>query len=118
LEYSHVLVKLNELPPKELGGALASAYAHQLDAELVDLAERVQVSQADMVTASNNYGAENPAYKSTKKHLEDAQAAYQHKIDSVMLALKTRVEEDKDYLRIIQQKEDEIRRGLDQKTHF
>jgi polysaccharide biosynthesis transport protein len=108
LEYSNVLVKLNQLPPSELGGALASAYAHQLDPELVDLAERVQVNQAEMVSASNMYGEENPGYKSAKRHLEDARAAYQRKIDSVMLGLKTRVEQDKDYLKIIQQKEDEI----------
>jgi succinoglycan biosynthesis transport protein ExoP len=108
LEYSNILFNLNNVPPAELGGALATAYAHQLDPELVDLAERLQMTKAEMVTASNNYGAEMPIFQSAKKHLEDAEVAYQRKVDAVMSGIRTRVEEDKGFLALIQQKEDEI----------
>jgi succinoglycan biosynthesis transport protein ExoP len=108
LEYSNILFNLNNLPASQLGGALSTAYAHQLDPELVELSQRVQMAHADMVTASNNYGVDMPVYQTAKKHLEDSDLAYQHKIESVMAGIHTRVSEDEGYLRIIQEKEDEI----------
>jgi tetratricopeptide (TPR) repeat protein len=112
LELSNVLFHLNNIPSKKLGGALATAYAHQLDPELVDLAGRLQVAKARMVDASNSYGADMPIFKTAKKQLEDAQTAYQNKIDAVMAGIKTRVNEDKGFMQIIQQKEDEIKNSI------
>jgi succinoglycan biosynthesis transport protein ExoP len=108
LEYSNILFNLEKVPVKQLGAALATAYAHQMDSELVDLAERLQIANARMVEASNNFGVDLPAFKTVKKQLEDSQAAYQNKIDAVMAGIKTRVNEDQGILQILQEKEDEV----------
>jgi polysaccharide biosynthesis transport protein len=108
LDYSNILFNLNSVPSNELGSALATAYAHQLDPELVDLADHLQLAKARMVEATNNYGVEMPVFKTAKKQLEDAQLAYQNKIDAVMAGIHTRVNEDEGFLHIIQQKEEEI----------
>jgi beta-lactamase regulating signal transducer with metallopeptidase domain len=110
LEYSNVLFHLTNLPGDKLGGALATAYAHQLDPELTDLSASLQAAKAKMVEASNNYGQEMPIFKTAKKQLEDAQTAYQNKIDAVMAGIRTRVSEDDGYLQIIQKMEDEIQK--------
>jgi capsular exopolysaccharide synthesis family protein len=108
LEYSNVLFYLSSVPGDKLGGALATAYSHQLDPELIDLAERLQTAKARMVDASNNYGASMPVFQVTAKQLEDAQTAYQNKIDAVMAGIRTRVSEDAAYLQILQEREDQI----------
>jgi capsular exopolysaccharide synthesis family protein len=108
LEYSNILFNLNLLPTNELAGALSTAYARQTDSELVDLAERVQQAKAKMVQAEHDYGVENPPYKTAKQQLEDAQVAYQAKINGVMSGIRTRVNEDQGYLHLIQQEVDEI----------
>jgi succinoglycan biosynthesis transport protein ExoP len=108
IEYSNVLFYLNNIPSDKLGGALATAYSHQLDPELIDLAGRLQVARARMVDASNNYGTAMPVFQTVKKQLEDSELAYQNKIDAVMAGIRTRVNEDHGYLQIIQQKEDQI----------
>jgi polysaccharide biosynthesis transport protein len=108
LEYSNVLYYLTNLPSDKLGGALATAYAHQMDPELTSLAERLQVAKARMVDAAKNYGVDMPAYQTTKQQLDDAQLAYQNKIDAVMAGIRTRVSEDNGYLQRIQQMEDQI----------
>ena len=110
LAYSNILVNLNALPAAELPGALNTAYAHQLDPELIELANRLQVGKARMVEAELNYGHEMPAWQTAKKQLDDAQAAYQDKIDGVMAGIRTRVNEDAGYLQIILQQEDKIRK--------
>jgi beta-lactamase regulating signal transducer with metallopeptidase domain len=112
LEYSNILFNLNSVPSNQLGAALATAYAHQLDPELIDLAARLQAAKARMVEATNNYGAEMPVFRTAKKQLEDAQIAYQDKIDAVVAGIRTRVNEDKGFLQIIQQKEDEIANSI------
>ena len=108
LMYSNILSNLENLPTNLLGGALATAYAHQLDPELVQLSEHLQMTKAEMVTAVKNYGEEMPIYKTAQKHLEDADLAYQNKIKAVMQGITSRVNMDKGFLNLIQQKEDEI----------
>jgi capsular exopolysaccharide synthesis family protein len=108
MEYSNVLYYLTNLPSDKLGGALPTAYAHQMDPELSDLASRLQVAKARMVDAVKNYGVDLPAYQTTKQQLDDAQLAYQNKIDAVMAGIRTRVSEDNGYLERIQQMEDQI----------
>jgi len=108
LEYSNILFNLNKMSKDELGGALGTAYAHQLDSELVDLADHLQIATAEMVTAANNYGVEMPVFQTAKKHLEDAQTAYQNKVNAVMAGIQTRVRMDEGFLDMIKQKEQEI----------
>ncbi len=116
LEYSNILVNLEALPPEKLAGALTTAYAHQLDPELIDLADRLQVANARMVEATNNYRPEMPAYQTAKKQLEDAQGAYEKKIGGVMAGIKTRVAEDKGFLQIIQQEVDQITKSKNEEA--
>jgi uncharacterized protein involved in exopolysaccharide biosynthesis len=98
LEYSNILYNLEKVPVKQLGAALATAYAHQLDNELVELAERLQIAKARMVEADINLGPDLPTYKTVKKQLEDCESAYQNKIDAVMAGIRTRVNEDQGIL--------------------
>jgi bla regulator protein BlaR1 len=118
LMYSNIVFNLNMLPASQLGGALSTAYAHQLDSELASLSERVLTARAEFITASNSYGREMPIFQSAKKRLEDAEAAYQRKTDAVMLGLRNRVEQDKGFLQIIQRKEDEITKQIQLADHF
>jgi len=112
LEYSNILFNLGKLPENELGGALATAYAHQVDPELINLSDRLQSAKAKMVEAENNYGKDTAPFQIAKKQLEDAKIAYQNQIDAVMEGIETRVKEDKGFLQIIQQKEDEIHNAI------
>jgi beta-lactamase regulating signal transducer with metallopeptidase domain len=105
LEYSNILANLTLLPTNQLGGALQTAYAHQNDPELVELAATLRVAKERMVDVSQSYGPDMPAYKSVKKLLEQSEAAYQHKIDAVMAGIATRVNEDKGLLQLIEQEE-------------
>jgi succinoglycan biosynthesis transport protein ExoP len=108
MEYSNVLFYLDRLPTNQLGGALTTAYAHQSDPELIDLAARRETAQANMVAVKQNYGEEQAVYKTAKKQLEDSEAAYKNKVDAVMAGIKTRVAEDQGYLQLIQQEEEQI----------
>ena len=118
LMYSNIVFNLNMLPASQLGGALSTAYAHQLDSELASLSERVLTARAEFITASNSYGREMPIFQSAKKRLEDAEAAYQRKTDSIILGLKNRVEQDKGFLQIIQRKEDETIKQIQLADHL
>jgi len=109
LEYSNILANLNEIPAAQLGRALTAAYAHQTDQELMDLAARLETAKATMTAVAQNYGVEMAVYKTAKKQLEDIQAAYQNKIDAVMAGIKTRVNEDKGFLQLIEREEKTIK---------
>jgi len=108
LNYSNILDKLNAMPAEQLPKALTTAYAHQLDPELVDLSQRLQTAKVRMVEAKNTYGVEHQTYQTCQKLLEDAQKDYQNKIDGVMAGIRTRVEEDRGFLQIIEQQEKKI----------
>jgi capsular exopolysaccharide synthesis family protein len=108
LEYSNIQFNLHTLPTNELAGALNTAYAHQLDPELNDLADRLQIAKARMVQAEHDYGKEMPNYQTAKKQLEDAQIAYQNKVAAVMSGIHTRVNEDQGLLELIQAEVDRI----------
>jgi polysaccharide biosynthesis transport protein len=108
LEYSNIQFNLTSLPTNELAEALNTAYAHQIDTELIELSSRLQTAKMRMVEAEHDYGVENPPYKTAKKQLEDAQAAYHSKIEGVMAGIRTRVKEDEGFLQIIQQEVDKI----------
>ncbi len=108
LEYSNILANLTIIPSEQLGRALTAAYAHQTDQELMDLAARQETAKANMTAIKQSYGEEHAFYKTAKKQLEEAQAAYQSKIAAVMAGITTRVNEDKGFLQLIRQEEDEI----------
>jgi hypothetical protein len=116
LEFSNILYHLSSVSSNQLGPALATAYAHQLDPELINLADRLQSAKAKMVEAENNYGREMAPFQIAKKQLEDAKMAYQNKVDGVMRGIETLVKEDKGLLQIIQQKEDEINNAIASET--
>ncbi len=109
LEYSNILAQLQLLPTNQLGGALQTAYAHQSDPELVELAATARVARERMVEVTQNYGPDMPGYKIVKKQLEQSEAAYQHKIDAVMAGIATRVNEDKGFLKLIEEEEETIK---------
>jgi capsular exopolysaccharide synthesis family protein len=108
LEYSNIQFNLKSLPSNELPGALNTAYAHQMDSELMDLASRLQSAKMRMVEAEHDYGKEMPIYQTSKKQLEAAQAAYDEKINGVMAGIHTRVNEDQGFLQLIQQEVNDI----------
>jgi hypothetical protein len=108
LEYSNILFNLETMDPKLLGGALTGAYAHESDHELLDLASRLETAKANMTATAQTYGPEMPIYKTAAKQLEQSQAAYQNKIDAVMAGIKTRVNEDKGLLQLIEREEKKI----------
>jgi hypothetical protein len=112
LEYSNILFNLQRLPTNQFGGALAMAYAHQSDPELNELASTLRVAKEKMVDVSQNYGPDMPLYKTVKKLLVDSEAAYQNKIDAVMAGIKTRVNEDKGLLQLIEQEEKTIKENV------
>lgn len=89
-------------------GALTTAYAHQLDPELVDLADRRQSAAAHVTEAEHTYGPEHAQYKAAKKQLELAEAAYQNKIKGVMIGIETRVKQDAGLLVLIQKEVEKI----------
>ncbi|HEV7926442.1 MAG TPA: polysaccharide biosynthesis tyrosine autokinase [Verrucomicrobiae bacterium] len=116
MEYSNILYNLNAIDPKQLGGALTEAYAHQSDQELMDLASRLEVAKARMTEVKQSLGDEMPAFKSVKKQLEDCEAAYSNKVAAVMAGIKTRVNEDKGFLQLIRQEEDEITKSKNEQA--
>ena len=121
LEYSNVLANLNEIPAAQLGKALTTAYAHESDQEMMDLAARVETAKANWAAVTNNYGEEQAVYKKAKTQLKECQAAYQNKIDAVMAGIRTRVNEDKGFLQLIEREEKAIeenrRKQLDDRRY-
>jgi beta-lactamase regulating signal transducer with metallopeptidase domain len=111
LNYSNILFTLDALPSKDLGGALNTAFAHQLDPELIDLNARLQQAEAKMVEAKNSFGREMPAYRTAGQQLENAQSAYQKKIDDMMTGIRTRVDQDKKLLQFIEQEMQKIEKS-------
>jgi polysaccharide biosynthesis transport protein len=116
LEYSNVLFNLNRLAPNQLGEALGTAYAHQSDPELMDLAARLETAKANMTAVAQSYGPEMAIYKTATKQLADSQAAYQSKVDAVMAGINTRVSEDKGFLQLIQQEEEQITKNKNEQA--
>jgi len=101
MEYSNVLANLEGLDPKQLGKALPTAYAHESDQELMELAGRLESAKQRMIEVKQSYGPEMTVYKSATKLLEDSEAAYENKVNAVMTGIRTRVNEDKGFLQII-----------------
>ncbi len=115
LEYSNILFQLNQIPSDELASALTTAYAHQLDPELVDLASRRQVAVEHMAEVEHTYGPQAPQYKTAKDQLETAEAAYKSKIKGVMVGIETRVKQDAGLLKLIEKEEAKIREAFSAK---
>jgi capsular exopolysaccharide synthesis family protein len=108
MEYSNILFRLRHVPTNQLGAALATAYAHQMDPELNELAYRLETAKDKMSAAEKDFGPKMPAYETAKKQLEDAQAAYQNKVDGLMVGIRTRVEADEKLVEMLRGEEDNI----------
>jgi polysaccharide biosynthesis transport protein len=115
-EYSNILANLTVIPHEQLGRALTTAYAHQTDQEMMDLAARVETAKANWTAVTNSYGEEQAVYKTAKKQLEEAQTAYQAKISAVMAGITTRVNEDKGFLDIILHEEEDISKSKNEQA--
>ena len=115
LEYSNILRNLEALPTNKLGLALVTAYAHQIDPELTELARRLEAAKEKMVAAEHDYGPKQPAYQTAQKQLEECQAAYQDKIDGTMTGIRTRVKMDEGYLEIIRREEERLTQSMQEK---
>jgi beta-lactamase regulating signal transducer with metallopeptidase domain len=115
LEYSNILRNLEALPTNKLGLALVTAYAHQVDPELTELARRLEAAKERMVAAEHDYGPKQPAYQTAQKQLEECQAAYQDRIDGTMTGIRTRVKTDEGYLEIIRREEERLTQSIQEK---
>ncbi|MGA2748181.1 MAG: polysaccharide biosynthesis tyrosine autokinase [Verrucomicrobiota bacterium] len=118
-EYSNVLAKLDAIPHEQLGLALSAALPNHVDSELSELAYRLASSKEKMAAAVNDYGTENPAYKSFSNQLSLAQQEYDAKVAGIVNGIRTRVAEDRDILEIARQGVDKIKKEKnDQDTRF
>jgi polysaccharide biosynthesis transport protein len=102
LEYSNILAGIAMIPTNQLGAALNTAYAHQSDSELSELAIRLDMARDRMVAAQNDYGPKNPEYLISQKQFAEAQRDYDSKVAGIVAGLKERVEIDRDNMEIVQ----------------
>jgi len=112
LEYSNILANLSAIPAAQLGRALTTAFAHQPDQELTELASRLEVAKANMTAVTQNYGQEMPVYKTANKQLEECKAAYQDKIEAELAGIRARVNEDKGFVQWLEREEKAIEDSL------
>jgi polysaccharide biosynthesis transport protein len=110
--FSNILSKLQaiktDLGTDKLKSALTTAYAHQLDPELVSLTDRLLSSKERMVAISEHYGPKNPEFVQAQTALNNAQAEYDRKFDGIMLGLQAHVEEARSLFEEIERRETQI----------
>jgi len=101
--YSNILAGISNIPSKDLGQALNTAYAHQSDPEFSELAMRKHVAE-DRVTSLNAsaFGPDHPERLAAEKELKDAAADYNAKIEGILIGLRERVEIDRDRMQTMQ----------------
>jgi capsular exopolysaccharide synthesis family protein len=114
LEYSNILFSLDKIPKDKLGPELATAYRNLSDTELTEKSFRVTQAREAMTAVKGDYGVENPRYKTASNQLEQAQQDYDLKVGGIVDGIRDRVEEDRRYLEIIEQNENEIRANKNQ----
>lgn len=107
-EYSNILYELKQIPAENLGAELSTAFPHQLDQEISDLSNRRETARARMLEVERVYGESNAIYQASKKQLDAAEIAYQHKIDGIMKGVEARVTQDRNYLQLIEAQEKEV----------
>jgi polysaccharide biosynthesis transport protein len=118
MDFSNLLDKLDHIPREKLGAELPTAYRNMTDTELSQLASRVSLAKEYFTTASAEYGKDNSKYQAVEKNLAQAEREYSDKVDAIVNGVRDRVDEDRRFLEIIEQSENEIRTNkntLDQK---
>jgi hypothetical protein len=118
LRFSNILATLTNIPTNKLGAALMTAYTHELDPELVSLADNLQRAKERMVEVEAMYKEGLPDFQAAKKHLEESQRAYDNKVAGVMAGIRTRVEQDKQYLQIIEEEMQKIEKSYIADLHY
>ncbi|MGA2175826.1 MAG: polysaccharide biosynthesis tyrosine autokinase [Verrucomicrobiota bacterium] len=113
-QYSNILAKLEAIPREKLGVAIATAYPNHNDPELTEYAYRLAQAKDKMSQAMTDYGEQNPLYQTARKQLDQSQRDYDAKVEGIVNGIRTRVEEDKAYLEIIQRNEDAIKQQRNQ----
>jgi capsular exopolysaccharide synthesis family protein len=102
LEYSNILAGIALIPTNELGEALNTAYAHQTDSELSELAMRVAVAKDRVAAAQNDYGPKHTEYLTAEKQLEQSLHDYDSKVAGIITGLKQRVDIDRANMEVVQ----------------
>src|SRR5208283_1988442 len=67
LEYSNILAGIALIPTNELGEALNTAYAHQTDSELNELAMRLATAKDRLAAVTNDYGPNHTEFMTAQK---------------------------------------------------
>jgi capsular exopolysaccharide synthesis family protein len=114
LEYSNILFKLSQIPPDKLGLELPTAYRNLTDGELTEKSIKLASARDIMVAVKDEYGTNNPKYKTALQQLDNAQQAYDDKVAGIVGGIKDRVEEDSNLLQIIEANENEIKANKNQ----
>lgn len=110
LEYSNILAGIALIPTNELGEALNTAYAHQMDAELGELSLRLAVAKDRLSAVTNDYGPKNTEYLTAQKQFEQAQHDYDNKLAGIITGLKERVEIDRQNMQVVQRLKADLER--------
>lgn len=108
LEYSNILAGIANIPAKDLGETLNTAYAHQSDPELAELSMRLHAAQDKAAAAQNDYGPKHTEYLTAQKQLEQAQHDYDAKVAGIVAGLKERVEIDRQNMEVVQKLKDDL----------
>jgi hypothetical protein len=108
LEYSKILVNLDQTPWDKLGSELPSAYTNLFDQEYWRRSERLMKAKDIMTAVKAEYGIEDPKYKMASTTLEHAQQDYDGKVDAIVTKVRNRVDEDWNYLQIVDRNYNEI----------
>jgi capsular exopolysaccharide synthesis family protein len=107
-DHFNILSNLNLLKSKDLlREALGTAFGRNLDPELSIKASDLSRAKSDFIQVTNiGYGPEHDQYKAALRNLEQANNAYEARIEGVMVGLETQVNHDKSVLAFIQNEED------------
>jgi capsular exopolysaccharide synthesis family protein len=102
LEYSNILAGIALIPTNELGEALNTAYAHQTDSELNELAMRLATAKDKLAAVTNDFGPSHTEFLTAQKQFEQAQHDYDNKLTGIISGLKERVEIDRENMQVMQ----------------
>ncbi|HEY3853622.1 MAG TPA: polysaccharide biosynthesis tyrosine autokinase [Verrucomicrobiae bacterium] len=109
LEYSNVLYGLKQIPNDKLGVELSTAYSRITDSELGEKSIHLSYAKEQMTAIKDEYGKENPRYKTAEQQLIQAQEDYDNKVSGIVAGVEARVDQLSKLLQVIVQNEDEIR---------
>jgi capsular exopolysaccharide synthesis family protein len=114
LEYSNILAGIAVIPTNVLGEALNTAYAHQTDTELNELAIRLAMAKDRVTAAQNDYGPKHTEYLTAQKQLEQSQHEYDSKVAGIITGLKERVAIDRQNMEVVQRLKADLEKSRNQ----